>query len=59
MSGIIEKTKCVLLHKIRYVKLFEAIVKGTKIHVQIMRLTCCLNMGFDLKILKMSPNSFV
>ena len=29
------------LHKIRYAKLFEAIVKLTKIHVQIMRFTCC------------------
>ena len=29
---------------IRYAKLFEA----AKIHVQIMRLTCCLNMAFNL-----------
>ena len=29
---------------IRYAKLFEA----TKIHVQIMRFTCCLNMAFSL-----------
>ena len=28
----------------RYVKLFEA----AKIHVQIMRFTCCLNMVFNL-----------
>ena len=34
-------------------QLFEAIVKWTKIHVQIMRFTCCLNMGFNLKIPKM------
>ena len=25
-----------------------------KIHVQIRRFTCCLNMGLNLKILKMS-----
>ena len=27
--------------------LFEAVVKWTKIHVQIMRFTCCLNMDFN------------
>ena len=35
------------------------IVKWTKILVQIMRFTCCLNMGFSLTILKMSPDVFV
>ena len=29
-----------------------------KIHVQIRRFTCCLNMGLNLKILKMSPKLF-
>ena len=47
--------KLKFLHKIHYAKLFEAIVKGTKIHVQIMRFTSCLNMGFNSKRLKMTP----
>ena len=38
--------------------LFEAIVKGSKIHVQIMRFTYCLNMGLNLIILNMSPELF-
>ena len=32
----------------------QSCVKPSKIHVQ-MRFTCCLNMGFNLIILKMSP----
>ena len=48
----------VFLHKICYAKLFEAIVKWMKIHVQIMRFTFCLNMGFGLKILEMGPDLF-
>ena len=42
-----------------YIKLFKVIVKWTKIHVQIMTFTCCLNMVFNLKILKMSHDLFV
>ena len=38
--------KYIVLHEIRYAKLFEVIVKWTKIHVQIMRFTCCLHMFF-------------
>ena len=47
------------LHKIRYAKLFEAIVKWTKIHVQIMRYTCCLNMGFVFVSFTKGPDLFV
>ena len=37
--------------------MFEVIVKLMKVHVQITRFTCCLNMGFHLTILKISPDT--
>ena len=49
--------KHVFLHELCYVKLFEASFKCPKLHVQIMRFTCCLNIGFNWKILKMSPDN--
>ena len=48
----------VFLHRIRCAKLFEAFVKLTKIHVQIMRFKCCLNMVFNLTMPKLSPKMF-
>ena len=51
VKAIIDKRKLTFLHKIHDAKLFEDIVKRTKIHVQIMRFMCCLNIGFNLKIL--------
>ena len=36
------------LHKTLFTKLFKAVIKWTKIHVQIMRFTCCLNMSLNL-----------
>ena len=46
----------VLLYKIRCAKKFKAFVKWTKIDVQSMWFTLCLNMGPNLTILKMSPD---
>ena len=40
------------------IAVIEAIVKWMKIHVQIMRFKYCLNMGFNLTTLKMSPELF-
>ena len=37
-------------------KLLESIDKLAKIHVQIMRFMCCLNIGFNLTFLNMSPD---
>ena len=34
------------------------LLTNEKIHVQIMMFACCLNMGFNLTILKMSPDLF-
>ena len=47
--------KLLFLQRYLFVLLFTPIVKWTKIHVQIRRFTCCLNMGVNLKILKISP----
>ena len=40
------------LHRICCAKLFKA----AKIHVQIMRVTCCLNMAFNLTKPKPGPD---
>ena len=42
------------MYRIRCAKLFEA----AKIHVKIMRFTCCLNMAFNLIRHKMDPDLF-
>ena len=34
------------------------VIKSPEIHVQIMRLTCCLNSGFNLITLKISAEFF-
>ena len=46
------QAKDVFLHRIRYMKLLEA----AKVHVQITRFTCCLNMVFHLADLKLGPD---
>ena len=53
-SGLNSANKHLYLHRIHYAKLFEA----AKIHVRIMRFTCCLNMGFNLTKLKLGPDLF-
>ena len=35
---------------------FYQLPKRMKIHVQIRRFTCCLNIGLNMKILKISPS---
>ena len=46
------------LHRCHFVELITPTVKRTKILVQIRRFVCCLNMGLNLKILKMRPSLF-
>ena len=41
--------KQTFLHRNLFVQLFTPIVKWTKIHVQIRRFACCLNMSFELE----------
>ena len=46
--------ECLFLQKIRHAKLFET----AKIHVQIMRFACCLNMALILSKPKVGPDLF-